>query len=70
MIICFVCKKEIIEKVYPALQVVLGDPKNPAAANSEMPIHAECLRKNINDLPLTTDEKKQALEVLENGLQM
>jgi hypothetical protein len=64
MIICFKCKKEIKEKVYPTLQVTLGPINSPWAVDPKQPIHTECLRKNIDDLALTTDEKKQALEVL------
>ena len=64
MIICLICKKPITEKIYPFLQMVLGDVNNPAAADPKRPVHAKCLRDNLNVMAFTNEEKQQALEVL------
>jgi hypothetical protein len=64
MIICTLCGKEIKENAYPSLQVVLGNPESPAAADPSKPYHKKCMEDNIDNLVLTTYEKKQALEML------
>ena len=63
-VICLKCKKPITEKTYPFLQMVLGDVNSPVAADPRRPIHAKCLRENLDIMAFTNEEKQQALEVL------